>query len=324
MSPPPQGATAGVFGTDAATRSAFESAVAKRSEAEGIIVFHRSDGGRRVSLLDTADYPERIQGYSRIASLADHALYMFPKSGRLSAPDGELAVLLEAFGLPGTLQLLDGSSTPESARSALKGTSVAGYEAEERASSSSVLDLSRVSPRPDFPPKGTLVYVDRAFTVKGVGTVVLGFVLSGAISVHDQLRPVSGPAGLMAEVRGIQINDQDFDSAGRGIRVGLSLRGVEPRDLEKSHWLDDGSFLLTEKPHLQFTKSPFYRQELDGRELHLQLPGELLPAGLKQARDGILEATLPVQVPAWEGMRAAVVDLNAKPLRIAGGGTCKL
>jgi selenocysteine-specific translation elongation factor len=323
MSAAPTGLTIGVFGSEGESRSALESAVAKKSEAEGIIVYHRTEAGRRFSLLDTGDYPERIQGYARIASISDHAYYMFPKSGRLTAPDGELAVLLEAFGLAGTIHILDGASTPEDVTTALRGTALAGYWVEERSIASSALETSRVEPRSDFPNSQTLVYIDRAFSVKGVGTVALGFVLCGTVSVHDQLRPVPGRNSARADVKGIQINDQDFESAGRGIRIGLSLRGVDPKELEKSHWLDDGSFALTDKVTFQFDRSSFYRQEVKGRDLHIQLPGEMLPARVTEGSGGLFAAALPVQAPVWEGMRVAVADLNAKSLRVAGGGSCK-
>ncbi len=316
-----EGITVGVFGTDPAIKEKFESSVAKKSEAEGITVYTRTEGGRRYSLLDTSDYPDRIQGYSRIASLVDHALYFFPKSGRLSAPDGELAVLLGAFGLPGRLELPDGVSTPGSAVAALKGTEVALYPPEERQSQSSAIDFSSAAPRADFPKGKTLVYVDRVFTVKGVGTVALGFVLSGTVSVHDQLRPLPGSSGVRADVRGIQVNDVDFDSAGRGIRIGLSLRGVEPKDLEKSHWLDDGSFAVSDSPTFEVTKSRFYKQEILSRDLHLQLPGEIATARLSDAGGPRAKAQLPWPVPVWEGMKAGIIDLNGGNLRVAGSAT---
>ena len=317
------GITVGVFGTDQPSKSSFETAVAKKSEAEGIAVHTRTEGGRRYSFLDTSDFPERVQGYAAIASICDHALYLFPKSGRLSAPDGELAVLLGSFQVPGTLELIDGSATPEYAASALKGTLVGDYRSEERQSKSSAIDLSTLGPRPDFPKEKLLVFIDRVFTVKGVGTVALGFVLSGTISIHDQLRPIPGPEGLRADVKGIQVNDVDFDSAGRGIRVGLSLRGVEPKDLGRSHWLDDGSFQVTDSPSFELSKSPFYRQEVAQRELHVQLPGEMVPAKLSTSGGSRMVATLPWQVPVWEGMRGAVIDLNGGNLRVAGGITLK-
>ena len=316
-----EGITVGVFGTDLEAKASFESAVAKKSEAEGIAVYGRTEGGRRYSFLDTLDYPGRIQGYSRIASICDHALYFYPRSGKLAPPDGELAVLLGSFGVPGTIELLDGSSSTEGAAASLGGTPVARYPAEERQSGSGAIDLSGSVPRGDF-PRGLLIYVDRVFTVKGVGTVALGFILSGTVRVHDQLRPIPGPPGLRADVKGIQVNDVDFDSAGRGIRVGLSLRGVEPQDLERSHWLDDGSNALADTLRLDLAKSPFYRPQVAERDLHLQLPGEAVPARFSASGDGVV-AKLPLQVPAWDGMRSCVLDLNGGSLRVAGGATTK-
>jgi len=317
------GITVGVFGTDQEAKAAFESSVAKKSEAEGITVYTRTEAGRRYSLLDTSDYPERFQGYARIASMVDHALYFFPRSGKLTPRDGELAVLLSSFGMRGTVELFDDAVTEEQAKASLKGTAVASYAIDERQLQSAAVDLSQASPRVDFPGKGTLVYVDRVFTVKGVGTVALGFVLSGSLSIHDQLRLVPGPAELRADVKGIQVNDVDCDSAGRGIRVGLSLRGVEPKDLERSHWLDDGSFALTDAPIFEVLKSAYYKQEVDSRDLHLQLPGEMVPASLSAEGNSRMKARLPWQVPTWDGMRAGIIDLNGGNLRIAGGATCK-
>lgn len=317
------GVTAGVFGTDQEAKAALESSVAKKSEAGGITVYTRTEGGRRYSFLDTDDYPGRIQGYSRIASISDHALYLFPRSGKLTPPDGELAVLIGAFGIPGTLEILDGGSSPELAAASLRGTPVAQYRAEERQSGSAAMDLSGLRPRPDLPTRGLLVYVDRVFTVKGVGTVALGFVLSGVVRPHQQLRLIPGPSEARADVKSIQVNDVDFESAGRGVRVGLSLRGVAPSDLERVRWMDDGSFALADALRLELSPAPFYRRPLAGRELHLQLPGEMAPVKLSASGTHEVVAQLPWQVPTWEGMRSCVLDLNGGSLRVACGATIK-
>ncbi|MDA4126254.1 MAG: hypothetical protein OK452_03485 [Thaumarchaeota archaeon] len=145
------GITVGVFGTDQEAKAVFESSVAKKSEAEGITVYARTDAGRRYSLLDTSDYPDRIQGYARIASIVDHALYFFPTSGKLSPRDGELAVLLSSLGIPGTLELLNNTTAPDQAKSSLRGTTVADYTVDERQAQSAAVDLSHALPRVDFP-----------------------------------------------------------------------------------------------------------------------------------------------------------------------------
>lgn len=317
------GVLLGVFGTDTESKAALLTSLGKKSEAEGTVIYHRTDSGKRVSLLDDRQFPQRIQGYAMIASIVDRALFLFPRAGKLDVSDGELAVLLESFDLKGTIELVDGATSPGTALAALKGTAVGGYPVEARNLASTVLDVGKLVPREDA-PKGTLICVDRAFTVKGVGTVALGFVLSGTVSVHDKLRPIPAREGLTADVKGIQINDEDFDTAGRGIRVGLSLRGVEPSDLEKTRWLDDGTFQTSDTLKLAFAKSRFYKPSVEGRDMHLQIPGEMLPAAMGSGSStDTISARLQAEVPLWEGMRACVVDLNAKSLRIAGGCTCK-
>jgi hypothetical protein len=318
-----EGHTIGIFGADKELKTKFEGSIAKKSEVEGMIVYHRNEAGKRISFLDDPLFPDKIQGYSRIASISDYACYLFPPNGRLSAPDGELAVLLESFRLPGRVEIIDGGAGPEEVKTAFKGLGLAGYPVERRTGDSSVIDLSGVEQSSPAAPPGALVYIDRAFSVKGVGTVVLGFVLSGKVSVHDKLRAVPSSPEKTVEVKGIQVNDEDQESAGRGMRVGLSLKGVDAKDLDKTSWLDDGSFKLAEKVSFAFTKSAYYKQEVDGRDLHLQLPGELVLASIVKEGDHY-SAKVPGPVPVWEGMRLAVIDLNGKSLRVAGGGLAKV
>lgn len=312
-----EGSVIGVFGTDRELKARFEGSIAKKSEVEGIIVYHRNEGGKRFSFLDDPVFPDRIQGYSRIASLSNYACYVIPPTGRLSAPDGELAVLVDSFKLPGRLVVVDGGVGPEDVKRSFTGLSLAAYTVESRSGQSSTFDFAPV-PSPPSNGRGALVYVDRAFSVKGVGTVVLGFVLAGTISVHDKLRAVPSSPEKTVEVKGIQVNDEDQERAGPGIRVGLSLKNADAKDLDKSSWLDDGSYKLAEKVSLRFERSAYYKQDVDGRELHLQLPGELALSKITKEGDFCV-ATLPHPAPVWEGMRIAVLDLNGKNLRVAGG-----
>ena len=309
----------GVFGANKELKTKFESSVAKKSEVEGMIVYHRSEAGRRLSLLDDPLFPEKVQGYARIASISDYAYYLYPPDGRLSAPDGELAVLLESFRLRGTVVVLDSGIGADDVKSSFKGLRLATFPVEKRSGDSSLLDTAGMAAQPATQP-GTLVYVDRAFSVKGVGTVVLGFILSGKVSLHDKLRCIPSSPEKTVEVKGIQVNDEDQESAARGVRVGLSLKGVDAKELDKVSWLDDGSFGLTQKLTFSFDPIAFYKQGIEGRELHLQLPGQTVLASL--TRDGPnYSAVLPFQVPSWQGMRIAVLDLNGKNLRVAGGAS---
>ena len=72
--------------------------------------------------------------------------------------------------------------------------------------------------------------VDKAFPVKGIGTVVLGVVTRGTVRVHDSLYHSSGK---QASVKSIQSQDMDVQEAGYGTRVGLALKGIEYDEIDK-------------------------------------------------------------------------------------------
>ena len=80
------------------------------------------------------------------------------------------------------------------------------------------------------------VDIDKAFPVKGIGTVLLGIVRSGTIAKHDKLYHNDGK---IVEVRSIQAQDDDKESIGPGTRAGLAVKGIEDSEVEKGDILSE-------------------------------------------------------------------------------------
>ena len=76
--------------------------------------------------------------------------------------------------------------------------------------------------------------VDKAFPVKGIGTVVLGVVTRGKVKVHDNLYHSSGKQVM---IKSIQSQDVDVQEAGYGTRVGLAVKGIEYEEIDKGDLL---------------------------------------------------------------------------------------
>ncbi|MGP6220029.1 EF-Tu/IF-2/RF-3 family GTPase [Caldiplasma sukawensis] len=89
----------------------------------------------------------------------------------------------------------------------------------------------------------TRILIDHFFKVKSVGTVVLGFVISGSVEKHQTLNLNNGKIKCM--VRSIQMNDVDFERAGKGSRVGLALKNIEIDDLERGDILSNEPLDIT-------------------------------------------------------------------------------
>src|SRR6184192_2111894 len=87
---------------------------------------------------------------------------------------------------------------PEAEVVAVSAKTGAGLD-ELRAALARAADAVDKAERPD----ATRLYIDRAFTLKGVGTVVTGTLWSGSIAPEDTLR--IEPAGLTTRARSVQV-----------------------------------------------------------------------------------------------------------------------
>ncbi len=67
--------------------------------------------------------------------------------------------------------------------------------------------------------------IDRAFTMRGFGTVVTGTTVSGHIGVGSEVTVY--PEGIKSKVRGIQVHHQDVPLVKAGLRTAINLQGFE-------------------------------------------------------------------------------------------------
>ena len=74
----------------------------------------------------------------------------------------------------------------------------------------------------------TRLWIDRAFSLRGVGTVVTGTLWSGSLGAGDELR--LEPGGERVRVRSAQVHDRDVARAEAGQRVAVGLPGLERFD----------------------------------------------------------------------------------------------
>jgi selenocysteine-specific elongation factor len=91
--------------------------------------------------------------------------------------------------------------------------------------------LAAIATGRDREDAATRLYVDRSFTLRGIGTVVTGTLWSGSIGEGDELRVE--PSGRNVRVRSVQVHDRTVERAEAGQRVALALPGVDRRDVRR-------------------------------------------------------------------------------------------
>jgi selenocysteine-specific elongation factor len=77
----------------------------------------------------------------------------------------------------------------------------------------------------------TRLWIDRAFSLRGIGTIVTGTLWSGSIAPGDELR--LEPRGRNVRVRSVQVHDQPVDQAEPGQRVAVNLPAIERSELRR-------------------------------------------------------------------------------------------
>jgi selenocysteine-specific elongation factor len=146
------------------------------------------------------------------------------------------------------------------------------------------------------------LFVDRVFSLRGIGTVVTGTLWSGSIGEGDVLR--AEPGGREVRVRSVQVHERPVPRAEAGQRVALALPGVERSDLRRGDALvAPGAF------------APSYRLDVvldelepiaDGARLHVHHGTGSAPARVVRVGERYAQLRLSAPVVAARGDRVVL------------------
>ena len=132
---------------------------------------------------------------------------------------------VDRHGVDAAVEEIDDTVVPILATSAVTGEGLDDLDAL----------LERLPGTADPPDGEFAMYVDRSYNVTGVGAVASGTVKSGRVETGDELRlgPMQDGSFREVEVRSIEMHYHRVDEARAGRIVGIALKGVEERDVER-------------------------------------------------------------------------------------------
>ena len=207
----------------------YSSAIGKKGTSTDITLYNLKKGEVTVTLVEPARYPERLAPLFFAASEAKKAVVVVDE---LNAALGESLVMLQCCGISSGYFVLRNYLPKEKIEPLIQGTILEKYEfLPDDANVLREKLLDDASQQKASSSDSGTVPVDHSFNVKGVGVVVLGVVVNGGVTKHDEMRLL--PGAKTAQVRSIQKHDDEFDSAVEGDRVGLALKNVEVEDVER-------------------------------------------------------------------------------------------
>ncbi|HET8921481.1 MAG TPA: selenocysteine-specific translation elongation factor [Candidatus Acidoferrum sp.] len=109
--------------------------------------------------------------------------------------------------------------------------------------------------------------IDRAFAMKGFGSVVTGTLISGSVGAGDEVELF--PSGERLRVRGVQSGGVAVERAAAGQRTAVNLAGIEHSALKRGMVLAArGRFRKTRRIDARVVLLPFARKMKQGTRLH--------------------------------------------------------
>lgn len=213
----------------------FLRVVAKKGTESDIALFNRKDGDKIYTFLSPSRFPEKISSLTDSIYPSDVALL---NGDRMTKELGEAIIALDLMGISRGFFLVQDESKIDPIRSIISKTSLKDFGFFSGNPMEFMDILSREKHRPRF-SKPTVI-VDHFFKVKSVGTVALGFVLGGKVEKHQKL--MCSYVDREAQIRSIQVQDEDRDSAESGTRVGLAIKNVDATELERGMFMSEGDF----------------------------------------------------------------------------------
>jgi selenocysteine-specific translation elongation factor len=285
--------------------SALAGEIGKRGSQNGITFYDRKMGEEAIVVLTPSDVSGKFYAIGEIMSIADIVVI---STGSVDSLLGESIIAASMLNKK-TIFTKDNDIG-----SILKSIAPKEYEFADR---KEILNrLMEFKRDPSQNSKELRIDLDKAFPVKGVGTVLLGIVRSGKVKVHDTLHS-SGGKEIM--VRSIQVHDDDTQEGETGERVGLAVKGVEHTEIEK------GDILSKEKkPYItslsaEIRKNPLLKEiELDNANCTLITGFSVVNCKVSK-KDNLFSIRLEKPSGIWKG--DAFILIREKAPRVFAAGT---
>lgn len=239
-------------------------------------------------ILYSVDFPKSLLSVLYILSVSDY-VYFFVGS-EINALDAELALCVENSGIEDGLVIKDDYSDINSFDKFFEKYKVGKFNKS---------DISQISIEKTKQKEIDFKYVsiDKHFIVKGIGSVIIGFVIGQQIRKGEKLFLL--PSLKQCSVKSIQIMDVDNDFAETGSHVGLALNNVSEQDLSNNYALSSIN-KVSDTLEVELNLSPFYKEDAFSKQLSCSFLGEPLSLNLLREGSGV-KAHFNRKIPKIKG-----------------------
>ena len=205
-----------------------------------------------------------------------------------------------------------GSFLAEAPKIAVSSTTSAGIEELRRALETAARAVREKSAAGFF-----RLPIDRAFTMKGFGTVVTGTMVSGTLRRDQEVELY--PTGRRLRVRGLQVYGEATDRARAGERTAVNLADIEPVEIERGMVLSEaGRFAPVKTFDCRLEMLASAKPLKNGAPVHLHIGSAQIEAKVRLLAKPWARIVLSEPALVWPGDRFIIRMFS--PVTTIGGG----
>ncbi|MEX0764017.1 MAG: EF-Tu/IF-2/RF-3 family GTPase [Nitrosopumilaceae archaeon] len=233
----------------------------KKGTATDITIYDKKESEYVWTWTLPTGFPEKIQPLFQAINMGEYVIFYVTKLDKFT---GEQIVALDS--LKKTQGILCHSYDVDRNKllTLTKGTVVEQYKLVELQDLKKEMD----SMQPVSKDGKTKIAIDHCFDVKGVGTVILGKVLQGKVKTYDNLKLL--PKGVDVLIKSIQMHDDSVDEAISPARVGLSVKGITPDDVQRGDMLcAPDSVQVAQEIILDYVQNQFFKDKIGENQMFL-------------------------------------------------------
>ncbi len=293
------------------TDTGLAAELAKKGTASDITLFNRKTADCIYTFLVPHSYPEKFSALLQVAQVIDCAVIVIEE---ITKELGETLLVLDALDIKNGLIVIKNPVDEEQLDTIFSQTKLKYKKTSQEDIMEALGNFTASSPE-----KPTKIIIDHLFQVKSVGTVALGFLVSGTIKPYDKLKAM--PAQKEVMVKSIQMQSKTVDGATASSRVGLCLKGLDVSDLERGTVLTGNNVKSLNLFEIKYTKCPFYKSGIKtAMKLHLSIGMQFREVTIKEISSGAMTVESQKPFAIDKGDKIILADNSSPRLRLAAMG----
>ena len=287
----------------------------KRGTLSDIVLYDRKLKDRILTFIAPISFPDKIQTLPQVLNMTDFVVLNITQLDKYLA---EQIIAINSLDIRNGFLLHSYDIDEQRLNQMIKGTAIENFKKIESLEilKNEINNLHSNSKEGDL-----LMPIDHSFDVKGVGTVLLGGIKQGRIKVYDKLRIL--PSNKEALIKSIQMHDDPVDESSSPSRVGLAVKGVSPKEIERGDIICSGDTMKTAVTEIlvtDFLKNKYYNGEITDTQTYLLSVGlQIKPVKILINNSKIL-LSLEKPIAYYQKQKFLILKPDNKSTRIIAEG----